>query len=381
MRNTHRTLSALLTAAALSALLTGCGSDFLPQGKEITQIELMRTLAVDAGEGGLTTVTAAGGVRSDPDGGDSQPPVVLTATGLTVADACLTIRTAGESTVSYSHVQECLIGEDMARQSMEPIVDYLERDYATRMDTKLFIVQGATAGELVEGYTTEQSAVTDRLEAISRELPLKSEAWPYTLRHLLSDLKDNGAALVPLVALDDSGETPDIQAVGLCWLEDGVMAGTLNRRLSQAASLITGNGESDVFEVALDTGGAALKLTSADCAILPQWEGDRLTGLTLTLTAECALTELQGHNLQQEGTALLDQLEVALSDYLRQGMEEVLALSQSEGVDFLHLRRLAAMACPGKKNTLNECWNSSFAALELEVDAQVTLERSYDTIA
>ncbi|MCD8086043.1 MAG: hypothetical protein LUF28_06925 [Clostridiales bacterium] len=73
MKNTHQTLSAFLTAAALSTLLTACGSDFLPQGKEITQIELMRTLAVDAGEGGLTGVTAAGGVRSDPDGGDAGP--------------------------------------------------------------------------------------------------------------------------------------------------------------------------------------------------------------------------------------------------------------------------------------------------------------------
>ncbi|MCD7856282.1 MAG: Ger(x)C family spore germination C-terminal domain-containing protein [Clostridiales bacterium] len=381
MRKLYRTLTAALLAAALAVSLTGCGSDFLPKGKEIAQIELMRTLAVDEAEGGLTRVTAAGGVRSDPEGGDSQPPVVLTAQGLTVAATCLTIRTAGDSTVSYSHVQECLIGEDMARQSLEPIVDYLERDYATRMDTKLFIVQGATAGELVEGYTTGQDAATDRLEAIARELPLKSEGWPYTLRHLLSDLKDNGSALMPMVTLDDSGETPDIQAAGLCWLEDGRMAGTLDRRLSQAASLITGNGESAVFELELEEGAAALNLTDADCATPPQWEGERLTGLTLTLTAECALTELQGYNLQQEGTALLDELEAALSDYLRQGVEEVVTLSQSEGVDFLHLRRLAAMACPGKKEVLNECWSSDFAALALETEAEVTLERSYDTIA
>ncbi|MCD8340990.1 MAG: hypothetical protein LUC87_02410 [Clostridiales bacterium] len=381
MRNKWKTLTAALLTAALAVTLTGCGSDFLPKGREITQIELVRTLAVDRAEDGMTQVTAAGGVRSDPEGGDSQPPVVLAAQGLTVAAGCLTIRTAGEHTVSYSHVLECLIGEDMARQSLEPIVDYLERDYDTRMDTKLFIVQGGTAGELVESATTEQNAVTDRLEAIARDLPLKSEGWPYTLRHLLSDLKDNGAALMPMVTLDGSGETPEIQAVGLCWLEDGRMAGTLDRRLSQAASLITGHGESAVFELALEDGSAAVRLTDARCDILPQWEGERLAGLKLTLTAECALVELQGHDLQQEGTALLDRLETALSDHLRQGMEEVLALSQSEGTDFLHLRRLAAMACPGKKETLNQCWSGDFAALTLETEAEVTLERSYDTIA
>lgn len=377
---TKKNVLTALLAAAFCLLLAGCSDTFLPSAQDITHVEMMRTLAVDVGENGLFSITASGAVRPGSQTSDSQPPVVLSASGTTVAGVCLTIRTAGDKNVSYSHVLECLIGERLARQGVAPVADYLERDYETRMSTKLFLVEGLEPGELILEATTEQNAVTDRLEAIARDLPLKSEAWPYTLRELLSDLKDNGAALLPVISLDTSGETPEICPEGLGWLKDGAYMGALGRKASQAACVLTGNAESGMFEVELSGGGqAAVKLTETECSLTPEWDGARLTGLTAEIQVKADLAELEGTVLTGREAEVLASLEDAVAAYLKEGAEEVVALSQREGADFLHLRREIAVKCPSKKQALEESWDAWFPALDVTAEVSANLERSYDT--
>lgn len=379
----RRILTTLLTtllALLLCLPLSACGDTFLPSSQDITHVEMMRTLAVDMGENGLFSITASGGVRPGSQTSDSQPPVVLSANGTTIAGTCLTIRTAGDKNVSYSHVLECLIGERLARQGVEPVADYLERDYETRMNTKLFLVEGMEPGELIQEATTEQNAVTDRLEAIGRELPLKSEAWPYTLRNLLSDLADNGAALIPVVGLDTSGETPEISPEGLGWLKDGAYVDKLDRNLSQAACILTSHAESGMFEVESEDGGrAAVKLTDTDCTLTPVWEDGRLTGLNASIQVKADLSDLEGATLEGQGMALLTSLEDAVSAHLKRGAEEVIALSQQEGADFLHLQRELAVKSPSRKRALAENWDEWFPSLKVTVEVTTAIERSYDT--
>jgi spore germination protein KC len=364
---------ALLLALLLT--LSGCQDTFLPKAQDITYVELMRTIAVERGENGLLSVTASGAVRRQ-DEGSSQPPMVLSAEGLTMAAACLTIRTAGNSNVCYGHVKECLIGETLAAEGIQPVVDDLERDYETQLSTKLFLVSGLTPAELIQQATTEESAVTDRLEAIARDLPLKSEAWPYTLKHLLSDLKDNGAALMPVVTLNQEGETPEIVLEGLGWFRQGTYQGMLDHALSQGACLLTGNAENGMLEVALPNGAsAAVRLSKAQCETSPTWQGDKLTGLKLTLTLEGELANLQGTTLGEGGTSF-DQLEAAVSYYLEETGGEVIALSQQEETDFLHLRRQVGLKSAAHKGALEAGWEDWFPTLPIQVEAQVTIRRS-----
>lgn len=365
---------------ALALLCTGCSGNFLPQSQDIAHTEIMQTLAVDRASNGLYTVTAAGGVRSGDQGSDSQPPVVLSASGVTIANACLTIELAGDSNISYSHVLECLIGEDTARESVWPLVDYMERDYETRMNAKVFVTEGMTAKELIDAATQEQTAVTDRLEAIARDVPMKESDWPYTLNMLLQDLSDNGAALLPVLYLDESGENPEVCPGGLAWFKDGAMRGILSKPLSRAAWLLQNAPENSIFEVELPEGGAAsLRLTSVKRTLSPKWENGTLTGLAVNLKIGVALADLQSDQRHTQGTELLPTLEGTISDYLEQGMGEVIALSQQEGADFFHLSREIAVQSAPHKAALNAHWEEWFPKLPVEVQVETTVERSYDT--
>lgn len=374
-----RKTTALLTASLLFPL-SGCADTFFPAAEDIAHTEMMETLAVDAGEGGLFRVTASGGVRPGDDGGESQPPVILSAQGVTIANACLTIELAGDSDISYSHVLECVLGEDLARESVRPLVEYLERDYETRMSAKVFLASDRPAGELLTACGDAQTAVTDRLEAIARDVPLSAEDWPYTLNTLAQDLADNGAALIPTVYLDESGENPELCPGGLAWLRDGKLGGILSDRLSRAAWLLEGRPENSIFEVELSDGGtAALRLNRVEQTLTPVWSGDTLAGMQYQAKVGVALADYQSGDEDLHGEALLSALEGAVSRYLENSTEELLRLSQEEGADFLHLCREMALQSPAHKVALAEHWEDWFPALTLEAEVETEVERSYNS--
>jgi hypothetical protein len=131
-----------------------------------------------------------------------------------------------------------------------------------------------------------------------------------------------------------------------------------------------------MLEVALPNGAsAAVRLSKAQCETSPTWQGDKLTGLKLTLTLEGELANLQGTTLGEGGTSF-DQLEAAVSDYLKETGGEVIALSQQEETDFLHLRRQVGLKSAAHKGALEAGWEDWFPTLPIQVEAQVTIRRS-----
>ena len=84
---------AVMTLAALCLSLTGCGGQsWLPEGRELDNMVLMRTLGVDRAEEGVM-VTAASAEQS----GGEQPAVVYSHSAGTVSAACLAMQSRGSA--------------------------------------------------------------------------------------------------------------------------------------------------------------------------------------------------------------------------------------------------------------------------------------------
>lgn len=188
---------------ALCLTLTGCQGDFLPYARDIEAIELIRTLGIDVGEKQENVmVTVSGGVQRTGDNGQGEKPSLFSQEGRTLYDACSVIQTFSDDYISFGHVTEWVLGEDVARQGVTNLLDFMERDEQMRLSTKVFVVKGGTAEELLRSVATEKSAATDRLSAIELDYQLKSIAYPYTVKELLSQLEENGCGLVPALVLE-----------------------------------------------------------------------------------------------------------------------------------------------------------------------------------
>lgn len=382
---------ALLAILALAVFLTlsGCNSDLLPRVRDITQVKLMRTIALDPGEEGRVKITVSGNTQKEGDDGQTQPPLILSQEALTVFGGCLSLQRDSDGYVEFGHLTECVLGEELARQGIEGITDFIERDFAMRLETKLFLVEGAAGEEAVNGTASKSTALTDRLTAISQDRSLGGPDWPYTLRELLSQLQDNGSGLMPVITLEDNpeydpesqGETPEkeVHLKGLAFFSEYKLGDILSPEESRGTALLTEQDQLDSVEVELDNGTTAgLQLVNSWCRLEPVFDGTgRLTGVTARIGAIGELCELKGWADPMEETVIAE-LEEKFAQALQADAQAALDRSQEEGVDFLHLRRQLITKCALRAPDIRDNWEDWFSQLELKAVVEGRVERSYD---
>lgn len=373
-------------AVLLYLTVTLWGSDLLPVSRNIAQIKLIRTMAVDTGADGGVRLTVSGDVQKQSPDGETRPPLILTREAQTVFSGCLRLQEDSEGYLEFGHLAECVVGEDYARGGMEGLGDYLERDVSMRTETKLFVVAGDTAEAAVRGTGSKDSAMTKILTSISRNRSLEE----YTVREYISQQEDNGVALLPVLTLENNPEydpaSPDpqpelsVRQWALGWFRDQRLVGVLTEEESQGVSLLTDNDRLDYpIEVTLPDGTVAgIRLIDAACRLEPEFASDgTLVRLTARVTAQGDLNELRGW-ADPLDEATLAALERGFQAQVEKRCQAALDRSMEEGADFLHLRRTLVCQCPLRARALTEQWDTWFPTLELKASAQCSVRRSYD---
>jgi hypothetical protein len=228
----------LLVLVPLLAL-TGCQGDLLPRARDITTVELMQVLALDAGAGERLRVTAATGVRSVGQGGEPKPPVVLHQEAATVLAACMRMQGSADGYASFSHVEQVVLSAEAAERSTAGLLDFLERDPEMRLDTRVSVTEGK-AGELVEAFQKEERSTAELLEGAQRELEVNSQGWPVSVRELMADLEENGCALLPVVKVEQKEDKPELRCETMGWFQEDDFRSALTQRQARAAAILKG---------------------------------------------------------------------------------------------------------------------------------------------
>ncbi|MGM9536743.1 MAG: Ger(x)C family spore germination C-terminal domain-containing protein, partial [Candidatus Onthomonas sp.] len=358
-------LLALLVVWALFLALSSWDSDVLPVTRDITQVKLIRTLALDQGEGAALRLTACGDLRKQGNDGQSQPPLILTQEAQTISGGCSGLQQQSDGYVEFGHLAECVVGEELARKELLTLADFVARDFSMRMESKLFVVAGATGEEAVKGTASQSSALTDRLTAISQNRSLGGRKWPYTFRQLISQLEDNGCGLVPVLTLTDNpdydpegkGEEPEkeINLTGLAFLKENKLSDFLTPEESVGAALLTNQNQLDMVELTLEDGSSVgVQLVYAQRSLEPVFDEEgRLTELTLRIKAKGELSEISGPVSPTDERAL-EEMRQAFLEQLKSWAQAALDRSQKEGADFLHLRRELICSKPMHSRQLQE---------------------------
>ena len=371
-----RTVAIMLCGALAAGLLTGCDSNFLPRSQDISQVELVRTIAVDSADRDQVKITVSGGVKRTADGSTSKPLILEQEAG-TVFAACQMIQKNGSGYVSYGHVTECVVGTEAAQAGIDRVLDYIQRDFEMRLDTLLFLADQEEAGTLLKKTADKESAATERFQEIDRELPLKSQAWPCTVREFLVDLYDNGWSMMPVVELVKEQEGYGIGTGGMALFYETELVDKLDTRTSQGACLLLNQGRVGYMDVDLpDSGIAGLKLTDENCRWSTQWTGEDLTGITAELQVTADLAEVSGTVDLQEETVLRE-IEKKLAAQITEEAAAALREEKKHG-DFLHLEREVAARHPGKIKQIRENWDRWLETLTFHVETQTVIRQSYD---
>lgn len=388
--------------------LYGCGSVYANY-REVEQLRVMQTMGLDLAPGGVSVTLAAAEDRS------GSAPLCFSGTGESISAAIEAARLHSvEEDLFTGHLKHILIGEDAARQSIEPYLSYICRSPDARMDMPLFILRGATAQEAMSAVGNGEKGVSEALQAAQSKLDMQLGGHVFTAAEVLQRCARSGCALIcaleygPAAEEKPAAEEPDTQdtetddaetpenaaeepaapekesafqttaAGSYAVIKDGKLREFIGPETALGVGFLTNTvGVRDL--VVRDRFGApvTLEISRGGTRLRPLWAEDgSLRGIEIYADVSAALLESGSASLSAVESAdyLTGQLEAAVSDQIG----AVLWIARNLEADFLGLADRIEQAAPLEYRRMDQALGPLLPTLELSIAVRGELRHGHD---
>lgn len=354
----------LIPLLAVCLFLTGCSQ--LPVAREMEDMALLRTMGIDRAPGGVA-VTGSTGPRAKGLRGEAEAALTLEADRESLSGACLAMRGQSDSYVFFGYVDQLLIGEALAEEGVQPVLDYFARDAELGLGAQLWLVRGASAREAVTAGG--DAGVDSRLETLQHDSKMGIASHTRTAGELYTDLLELGSAFVPALVPAEDG-TAMLAEQGYAVLNGDKLAGFLDGEAAKGLELLAGGPSADILATELADQEASVKITSARTRSRLEFQGDTPSALKLTCSIGARLAEYGSRPTEEE----LDQLQGLLEAQERSKIEAALARLKELHSDCAGLGAKAAIPCPARWQSIQADWPDWFSRLPVKIEVRIKLE-------
>lgn len=343
-------------------LLTGCGRG-LPQAREMDDMALMRTMGVDRGDReGELLVTVSSSRRARGVQGEQEPPLILSAQRPSIAGACQAMQSLSGSYVFYGHLDQLLLGEELAVQGgVREALEHFSGDQDLGLGAQVWLVRGSTAGQALQ--TGKDSGVEGRLNTLLRDSELGMAGLERTAGEVLTDFLEENSTFLPALTLAGEGEEQSLLEHGYGVLKEGKLTFWLTVDEARGLELARGHPGGELLE--LEQGVVRLNSSQLTCA--PVLEGEELTGLELDLRIMAQMEQPRQEEVDRA------QVKEAVRARAQAWLTAALERAQKENADFMGLARMAGSARPGKWKLIHSQREEKFPQLDIQVRCTVVL--------
>lgn len=378
---------------AVSLNLSGCWDQI-----ELDQIALVMLMGIDTnpiGDGFEVTVhvlnTAGDGKKaqegSSGSSGGSQT-LTMSCRGQTVMDATRNLRGRIGGQFSFHHVRVILIGEDLARKGIDPVLDFLFRAPEIRFTNYLLVCQGSAkeimtlAPELAGTLDEELRGVINNQEEWSKGYaPRLTEFYTSYLDQSAQPIAGRVFTIKPDTPLQPEGQggqeqtgTGDSVTVeGLAVFRDAQLAGWLTGTETIGYRYITGQGGTMILVVPWRAGLAALEVTP-DSQSMEYVPGSNPPHFRVHIKTSGILVEYTGKIKFTNQN--VSELQALAGDTLRELMINTDKKAKELKSDFLGYGSTISRQDPKAWQTLNKKWRETFPAVSTEFNIQLNIKHT-----
>ena len=363
-----------------SILLSGC-SGIYANFRELEHIRVIQTIGLDYIPGGVLLTLSSANVEKD-----DEEALCLSGYGSTISEALKHIRiTSSQDDLFLSQVKQILIGEEAAKQGLEPYFSYICRTGNLRIDTPVFIVKGKTAKETMTGSHSGGRGISEILQALQNTESEQYNSRISSASEVINNMEKYGSSLVSLIEYTRSSENLKAQEqekemtaalAGYAVIKDSKLIAYIDSENALGADyLLNRSGISDI--VISDTEGnpVSMEIDSVKRELKPVWENKTLKGIELYIKLNSTIIELQDNvNTPELSDYLLSQLESAVSDRAAY----VLQLSRKLQSDFLGIAGDVKMQNPEKYRSLGNNFEDIIPKLQMKISVSASLSHSQD---
>lgn len=349
--------TALWLAAAV--LLTGCGC--LPAPREMGDMSLLRTMGVDARGEELEVTASAGRAEAGQQG---EPAITLSARRESISAACLAMQGLSDRHIFFGHVDQLLLGEALAAQGVQSVLDCFAQDAGLSLGTRLWLVQGGEAGQAVASGGAEGADV--RLATLQADGKQGEAPRSRTVGEVYTDLLELGSAYVPALTLTREG---GLAGGGYGVLTAGGLAGFLEGEEARGLELLAGRLSAGIVTHRLGENQISVRLSNGGVRSGLEFQGGAPSGFWVECRVEARLKEFSSPLTRAEREALGTRLE----EELRRSAVAALARLRAWQADCPGLGARGAILHPAGWQALQAQWPQRFAELPARVEVRVTL--------
>lgn len=361
----------LLTTAVLAVIfLTGCwnleeienrsfvlgvGFDLAPEGQVQCTVQLPRPQALNF-------------ARGQSPVSPQERFVSITATGATPWDALAQINKMTSRHLYVGHLQVIVIGEEMARQGINPVIDGLQR-YAV-INRRAVVVLARNARQIMEAPAHGELTPAMYFQTFfsAKPTPESTEDVPiWRVRHDL--LMPAHSAHIPWVTLADG----HFRLEGFGLVVNGRLSGELPGAQARGLTMARGQVRDGSFALKTDDRSVTVRVQKVGRRLTGTWWGEGKAHIRLSLDVRGPLVEND-----QLGLAippdLLARFEAQLADQVREEVMNAISIAQKSGADVFNFGEYMRIADPYDWNP--DRWSEKFRTADIQVSVRARIDRT-----
>ncbi len=361
MKTTKAILCFLLLILCI-LFLTGCWNY-----REVEKLAIVSGVAVDRKENGILVVTVEIADVKQGQGQTELKPVYVQSEGDTFFSAIRTIVALQGRRLFWSHAKVIILSEEIARDGISSILDFVYRDAEIRKDMWVLISKEKSASEILSIKSELESILSFELDDTLRAQDAVSRYPAVELYELLENLESSAVSpVIPAVENIKTKGRNITYVSGAAVIKNDKLIGYIDAYEAKSLLWIMDELKGGLFSVdnVGDTGTrVSLELYKNKTKIKPTIENDQLI-MNIDIVVDVIIGEIMGSTdfTDEKGR---DKLEKDAESQLKLQLENFIEKAQKKyKTDFLDFGLKIKHTMPKVWNTIEEQWEDMFTDLD-----------------
>lgn len=386
-------LSCLLSIIIFTTLLIGCWSK-----RELNELALASAIGIDKSDNGyLVTVQIVNPteIAGQKSAGKSVPVITLRTTGKTISEALRRSTVVSPRRIYTAHIRVVVLGEDLARDGIADVLDFLARDHEMRTDFYILVAKDVKAEAVLSILTVLEDIPAFK---IFSALETSDKTWAAThsvqLDELITNIVHSGInPVLTGVLLSGNADIgmntesihntrpPALLKIGnLGAFKKDKLVGWLNEEESIGYNAIVGNIKSSVTTIPFPEGGMlTVEVMKAEVDINSKLVNGE-PRIELNYRAEGNVGEVQCDIdlTKQEG---IEKIEALWNDLSTKRLKNVIKRVQEDfESDIFGFGEAFHRQNPKAWKSLQKNWDTEFINLPVDIKVNSKIKRIGTTI-
>jgi spore germination protein KC len=352
--------------------LTGCWNY-----REIDTLSIVSGLAIDKGEQGAKYRVTFELLDLSAGSKNAAKPKLTESEGDTVFDAVRNVVKSSDKKLFFSDCKIVVISSDLAKDGIQPILDWFARDTEPRITLNLLVSQENTAADILKKEASPDDISSYKISnMLDHDAAFLSKAPQTKLYEAYNILDGKGVSLIlPCIKTPVLKSGPTLDLSGTAMFKKDKLIGFLNNDESKFLLFVNDKIKGGMLLTNMDSNqnNITLEISSSKTKVTPVISNDQVT-MKINITTKVAMAEDNtGGKLTQNA---IEDIQKSAEKTLVDNVTTTIKKVQGYDSDIFGFGSAVYRSDSAFWKKVEPEWDKQFASLKCDVTAKVEIENT-----